>query len=71
MTHDLEQVLERVKTWPESRQQDAADMLKVMEKSGIEIYKLSDAERQAIDEGLGSDVVSAEEMETFWKGKGL
>jgi hypothetical protein len=32
-----------------------------------EVYKLSKEERQLIDEGLTSPLVSEEDMERFWK----
>ena len=66
MTKELSEIIERVKTWPAERQEDAAHMLKAMERSGTETYQLSDEERRLIDEGLASPVVSDEDMEKFW-----
>ena len=71
MTKQLTEMLEKVKTWPEWRQEDAALMLQEMERQGTEIYNLSDEERRAVDAGLAEadrgEFVSDEEMEKFWK----
>ena len=67
MTKRLAQILERVKTWPTARQAEVVSVLKVMEKSGRRVYKLSDRERRLIEEGLASPLVSEVEMEKFWK----
>ena len=40
--------MERVKTCPAWRQQDAAYLLQVMEETGTKIYRLSDEERGAV-----------------------
>ena len=65
MTQQLKEMIERVKTWPEWRQEDAAYLLEMMEESGTKIYRLSDEERDAVREGLESPVVSAEELKAF------
>jgi hypothetical protein len=72
MTQDqIKAVLERVLTWPPERQQDAADMLLRLEAQEGELYHPSEDEWAAIQEGVEQvrqgDVVSAEEMEAFWK----
>ena len=70
MTKQLSEMLEKVKKWPEWRQEDAALMLQEMERQGTEIYNLSDEERRMIDEALKEvergEFVSEEEMEKFW-----
>lgn len=71
MTQLLSKMLERVKTWPAWRQDDAARMLKVLEQQGTEIYHLSDEERRSINEALASGIVPDEEMEKFWKRHGV
>lgn len=71
MTKQLSEMLEKVKQWPEWRQEDAALMLQEMERQGTEIYHLSDEERRMIDEALKEvergEFVSEEEMEKFWR----
>ena len=65
MSHQLIEIIERVKTWPEWRQDDAAYLLEMMEESGTKIYRLSDEERDAVREGLASPVVSDTELKRF------
>ena len=71
MTKLLNDMVEKVKTWPDWRQEDAALMLQEMERQGTEIYHLSDEERAAVKEGLAEadrgEFVSDEDMEKFWK----
>ena len=53
MTKDqIDAVLDRVKTWPPERQEDAARVLLQMEAASTEVYILSDDERAAIEEGM-------------------
>ena len=51
---EIDAVLERVRTWPAERQEDAVRVLLEMEAEGTEVYKLSDDERAAIEEGIGA-----------------
>ena len=76
MTKDqIKAVLDRVLTWPPERQQDAAEVLLMMEAQGSEFYDPSDEEWAAIREGLEQarrgEFVPDEEMEAFWKSHGL
>ena len=48
----IEEVPERVRTWPPERQEDAVRMLLEMEAQGTTVYQLSDDERADIEEGL-------------------
>jgi hypothetical protein len=65
MTQELREIIERVKTWPEWRRDDAAYLLEMLEESGTTIYRLSDEERDAVREGLESPVVSDAELKAF------
>ena len=65
MTQQLIEIIERVKSWPEWRQDDAAYLLEMMEESGTRLYRLSDEERLAVREGLESDVVSDTALKEF------
>jgi predicted transcriptional regulator len=51
---DIEAVLDRVRTWPIERQEDAAQALIRMEAQGTEVYLLSDDERADIEKSLES-----------------
>jgi predicted transcriptional regulator len=53
MTKDqIDAVFERVRTWPQERQEDAARVLLQMESAGTELYELSEEESADIEEGL-------------------
>ncbi len=60
---EIEAVLERVRSWPEHRQEDAAKLLLRMEKIGTGFYELSEEEEKALEEGEASGVASEEEVE--------
>jgi predicted transcriptional regulator len=49
---DIDAVLDRVRTWPLSRQEDAAQVLLQMEASGTDVDHLSDEERADIQAAL-------------------
>jgi hypothetical protein len=67
----IKAVLDRVLTWPATRQQDAADMLLWLEANEGELYHPSDDEWAAIQEGLAQakrgEFVPDDEMDAFWK----
>lgn len=62
----IEAVLERVRTWPTSRQEEAVEMLLAMEAGGVNIYELSGEEEEEIDAALAEvkrgEVASEEEV---------
>jgi len=61
----LADLMEKVKHWPQERQRDVQHVLEAMIESGTETYKLSQEERQLIDDGLASRQVSPVELESF------
>jgi len=68
---DIKAVLDRVLTWPPERQEDAVEMLLMLESQEGEFYHPSDEEWAAIQEGLDQarrgEFASDEEMEALWK----
>jgi predicted transcriptional regulator len=48
----IEAVFDRVRTWPVERQEDAAEMLLMMEEQGVAPYELSEEERVEIEAAL-------------------
>jgi DNA-binding GntR family transcriptional regulator len=48
----IEEVLERVRTWPPERQEDAVRVLLEMEAQGTAVYQLSEEELADIEESL-------------------
>lgn len=63
---EIDAVFERVRTWPEERQEDAAAMLLMMEEQGAGIYVLDAEEERALDEAEASGVASDEEVEALF-----
>ena len=49
---EIDEALDRVRTWPLERQQEAVSMLLWMEANATEVYRLSDEERAAIEESM-------------------
>jgi len=66
----IDTVLERVRSWPEQRQEEAVRMLEAMERSGTGVYRLSPEERASVLEGLAEaergEFVSEEDLQAFW-----
>jgi hypothetical protein len=66
----IESIFERVRTWPLERQEDAAQMLLVLERERTEIYVLSPEEEAEIDEALAEcdrgEFASNEEVKAFF-----
>ena len=62
----IETVLDRVRTWPASRQEDAAAILLAMEAEELGAYQLSEEERADIEAALAEiaegDVASDAEV---------
>ena len=71
----IKAIFDRVLTWPPERQQDAAEMLLMLEAHEGEFYHPSDDEWAAVQEGLEQakrgEFVPDEEMLAFWKSHGL
>ncbi len=72
MTKDqVKQVLDRVLTWPQERQEDAAQMLLALQAREGEFYHPDDDEWAAIEEGFAQDkrgeAVSADELAALFK----
>jgi predicted transcriptional regulator len=49
---EIDAVLDRVRSWPPERQEDAVRVLLELEAQGTEIYQLSEEELADIEEGL-------------------
>jgi predicted transcriptional regulator len=62
----IDSVLDRVRTWPEERQEDAVRILLAMEDQDNGVYRLSDEERAEIRAALAEvergEVASVEEV---------
>ena len=76
-TKNIEQLMDRVRHWPESRQEDAAEILLEMERQDASDYQLTDAQvrevvriQRDIREGRAR-LATDEEMAELWKSCGL
>ena len=74
---DLEDLIERVRHWPRERQEDAAEVLREMERQDTSRDRLSDAQTQEVAriqrdvrEGRGK-FATDEQMAALWKSCGL
>jgi hypothetical protein len=69
----IETVLERVRTWPSSRQEDAVRILLAMEEQETELYRLSDEERTeiraALEEVARGEFASDEEVAAVFQAR--
>lgn len=65
----IESVLDRVRSWPKERQEEAIEMLLYLETKD-EIYVLSDEEREAVRQGVAEaergEFASDEEIEALF-----
>src|SRR6266851_10366024 len=52
MNAKLKDIIERVDSWPEEAQEEAAQLLLALEQEYAEPYELSDEDRRAIDRSL-------------------
>jgi len=68
---EIKAVLDRVLSWPSERQQDAAEMLLMLEAEKGEFYHPSEEEWLAIQEGLDQvnrgEFATDEEVEALFK----
>lgn len=75
MNKRLETLLERVATWSEEAQAEFARVIVEIERQQSDVYRLSDDERAAIEEGLAQadrgEFVSEEDMAAFFKRHGV
>ena len=68
----IEAVFDRVRTWPLERQEDAAEMLLMMEEQGVAPYELSEEERVEVEAALAKadrgEFATDEEVEAVFNG---
>jgi hypothetical protein len=71
MSNPLEDVLDRIKSWPQERQDDVARLLDEVERAGTGVVQLSEEERQAVQVGLDQakrgEFVADVDMAAFWE----
>jgi hypothetical protein len=70
----IDSVLERVRSWPQEDQEDQeelADLVRDIEARRTGVYMLNDEEREAIAKARGELFVSEEDVQAFWKRRGI
>ena len=71
----LRDVLEHAATWPREDQDELAEYAREIEARLTGIYTMSDDERVAVGKGMAQadrgEFVPDEEMEAFWKRRGV
>jgi len=75
MTKDqIDAMLERVRSWPPERQEDAARLLRAMEAEGHSPYVLSADEladlRMALEEVARGEIASSEDVDAVFRRHG-
>jgi predicted transcriptional regulator len=70
MSHADKSLLKEIASWPEADQQELAEIAREIECRRTGVYRLSDAERAAVHEGIdAADVghfVPEDEMEEYY-----
>lgn len=71
MSPAAKSILERVASWPDEDQEELSELAREIEARRTGVYRLSDEERAAIDAGRRSLLAADDEVEAFWKRRGL
>jgi hypothetical protein len=71
MSPAVKSVLERVASWPAEDQEELSELAREIEARRSGLYRLSDEERAAIDSARRGPLASDDEVEAYWKRRGL
>ena len=71
MSPAVKSILERVASWPGEDQEELSELAREIEARRTGVYRLNDEERTAIDAARRGPLASDDEVETFWKRRGL
>jgi hypothetical protein len=71
MSPAVKTILERVASWPVEDQEELSEFAREIEARRSGVYRLSDEERAAIDAARRGPLASDDEVEAFWKRRGL
>ncbi len=67
----LQEVLDRIETWPEADQEALAEYAREIEARRTGVYRLSDDERAEIQKARESGLIPDEEIAAYWKRHGI
>jgi hypothetical protein len=71
MSPATKSILERVASWPAEDQEELSELAREIEARRTGVYRLSDQERAAIDAARRGPLAADDEVEAFWKRRGL
>jgi hypothetical protein len=64
-------VLESVRSWPQQDQEELAEVAREIEARRTGVYVMTDDERTAISKAGQSSLASDDEVDAFWKARGI
>jgi hypothetical protein len=71
MSPAVKTILERVASWPADDQEELSELAREIEARRTGVYRLSEDERAAIHSARRGPLASDDEVEAFWKRRGL
>lgn len=71
MSPAVQNILERVSSWPDEDQQELSELAREIEARRTGVYRLNDEERAAIDAARRTPLAADDEIEAFWKRRFL
>jgi hypothetical protein len=71
MSPAVKTILERVASWPAEDQEELSELARDIEARRSGVYRLNDEERAAIRTARRGPLVADDEVEAFWKRRGL
>jgi hypothetical protein len=66
-----ENIVELMASWPAEDQEELSELAREIETRRTGVYRLSDEERAAIDAARRGPLAADDEVEAFWKRRGL
>ena len=71
MSPAVKTILELMASWPIEDQEELSELAREIEARRTGVYRLSDEERTAIDAARRGPLAADDEVEAFWKRRGL
>jgi hypothetical protein len=71
MSPAVKSILERVASWPAEDQEELSELARDIEARRTGVYRLSEDERAAIHAARREALASDDEVEAFWRHRGL
>jgi hypothetical protein len=71
MSPAVKTILELMASWPVEDQEELSELAREIEARRTGVYRLSEEERAAIDAARRGPLAADDEVEAFWKRRGL